>query len=314
MVGLFRLLPLNPRLKCIAWRRYSFAIALFLALVALGSMAVRGFNTSIDYKGGTIIEVQSRTEKANSAELQDELTALETVDIRVKRFGDERQLIIELPDDGSEESGERQALTELVYETLVNSNYDIRRIETVEPEISQERLKNALIAVVVSFAVIFIYFFFRYGLAFALGGIVTTLLDIVLVAGVLSLTGIEFNLLSMAALLTVMGYSLNDTVVVYNRIRSMLKFNDEHLPVADVIERAIDNTFWRTVITSLAAFIAMAVLAFFAGDIVQGFAISIMAGIVIGTLSTPLIAAPLLLVFGLENSKAADRLPVQDNA
>jgi preprotein translocase SecF subunit len=303
-VGLVRFLPLNPKLKCIEWRSYNFAVAIMLFVLALGAIAVRGFNTSIDFNGGTVFELQAEANKADTGALQEELNALETVDIRVKTFGSPRDVLVELRNDPNDGSGERQAVTELVRETVSESGYLIRRVETIEPELSRERLVNSLLALAASLAVIFAYFSFRYGVPFALGAVITTVFDVGLIAGMYALFQLEITMLGIAAILTIMGYSLNDTVVVYNRIRSLLRKN-KNQPVELIIAGAIDNTIWRTLITSLAAFVAMAALAVLGGEVIGNFALVLMVGIVLGTLSTPFLAAPLLLPMGVKKSHAA---------
>jgi preprotein translocase SecF subunit len=293
------------------WRRYSFAIAVFLVIVALAAIAVRGFNTSIDFSGGTVFELKSEA-NADAGGLQEELNSLETVDIRLKKIDNSRDILVELRNDPQDGNGERQAVTELVRETVANSGYTIRRMETVEPELSRERLVNSILAFAVSLAVIFAYFSFRYGVPFAVGAVITTLLDVILIAGLYALCRLEFNLLSIAAILTVMGYSLNDTVVVYNRIRSMLRRNTDE-KAEDVIEAAIENTIWRTLITSLATFVAMLALVALGGEVMRNFALALMAGVVLGTLSTPLIAAPLLVSLGVRAQPMKAVKPIADN-
>ncbi|MDM9622217.1 protein translocase subunit SecDF [Rhizobium sp. S96] len=277
-------------------RRYTFTASAALSIAAMIGFATVGMHLGIDFAGGSIVEVKAKQGAADPDDIRDRLGDLNLGDISVRRLGDPASALIQLESQGGGENAEQSAIT-LVRDEL-GDDYDFRRVEVVGPAISGELTKAATLGVLASLAVILIYIWMRFEWQFAVGAIIATLHDIILVLGLFVLTGMDFNLTSVAALLTIIGYSLNDTVVVYDRLRENLQ-RYRKMPLPILIDATINQTLSRTVLTAATTMLALLALSLFGGEVIRSFAFVMLIGVAMGTFSSIYIAAPVLIVFKL---------------
>jgi SecD/SecF fusion protein len=277
-------------------RRFSFTASAALSLCAMIALATVGMHLGIDFNGGSIIEVRAKQGAANLADIRTRLNELNLGEIQAQSFGDRAGALIRIQSQEGGENGEQSAVT-LVRDELGN-DYDFRRVEVVGPSVSGELTRSATLGVLASLAVVLIYIWFRFEWQFAIGAIVATLHDIILTLGLFVLTGIEFNLTSIAAVLMIIGYSLNDTVVVYDRMRENLKRYSQ-MPLPILIDASINQTLSRTILTAATTLLALLALCLFGGEVIRAFAFTMLFGVAVGTFSSIYIAAPFLIVFKL---------------
>lgn len=287
---LLRLVPERPTLDVVRFRKIAivFSAVLFIASIILA--IAPGLNFGIDFRGGTVIEV--RTEgPADIAEMRSRLGGLGLGDISLQRFGADTDVLIRIQKQAGEE--DQSAAIKAVQETL-GAGVEYRRTEFVGPTVGEELKEAGFIAVALSLLGIFAYVWFRFEWQFALGGIVALTHDVVATVGLFALTGMEFNLATVAAVLTVAGYSINDTVVIYDRIRENLR-RYKQMSMPELLNLSVNETLSRTVMTSVTTLIALGGLAIFGGEVIRGFCYALIFGVVIGTYSTVFLAVPALL-------------------
>jgi SecD/SecF fusion protein len=304
-VQLTRFIPDNTKIPFMSWRRTAIGLSVVLMVASLGLFAVNGLNLGIDFKGGSAIEAQSTEGPADPGLIREVLGALDLGDVQVQGFGEPEDVLIriELQEGGPEA---QQAAVAAVTETLAAENYDVRRTEAVSGTVSGELAMSSTIGLSVAVLGILIYLWFRFEWQFAVGAVVSTMHDVILTLGFFSLTGIEFNQSSIAAILTIVGYSLNDTVVVYDRVREFMR-KYRKIPLLDLLNMAINSTLTRTVLTGPTTLFALIALAVFGGEVIQSFVLSMIFGVVIGTYSSIFIAAPILVNLGLKERVDSDK-------
>ena len=277
-------------------RRFSFpgsAAALLASLILFGTF---GLNFGIDFVGGSLIEYQAKAERADIGAVRERLATLDLGDVQVQEFGDPREILIRVESQGGEDQAEQAALTKI--KAVMAEDYEFRRQEVVGPTVSGELAQAGTIAVIASLLAIMAYIWFRFEWQFALGAVTATLHDVILTVGMFAALQIEFTLASIAAILTIVGYSLNDTVVVYDRIRENLrKYKKKSIP--DLLDLSINDTLSRTILTSLTTLLALFALYFLGGEVLSGFVFAMIFGVVVGTYSSIFVAAPLLILFKL---------------
>ncbi|MFG1358278.1 protein translocase subunit SecF [Xanthobacter pseudotagetidis] len=312
-------IPAQTNIHFMRLRHWTFPLSAAMSLVAVILFATVGFNLGIDFRGGTLIEVQSSQQQADLGGLREHLTDLDIGEVQIQEFGSPRDVLIRIGHLGESDEAQ-QAMVAKVRETL-GADYSVRRVETVGPSVSGELVRQSIVAMVLGAFAVLAYLWFRFEWQFAIGAIVTTMHDIFVTLMVYSAFGIDFDLTSIAAILTIMGYSLNDTVVVYDRIREMLR-RYKKMPLPELLDTAVNATFSRTIIVSTTTFFATLALYFFGGEVLRGFSLAMTVGVVIGTYSTIFVAAPILIHLGLrastvgnvEKPKAEDVLDVEENA
>ncbi|MGQ3675774.1 protein translocase subunit SecF [Xanthobacter sp. TB0139] len=297
-------IPAHTNIRFMKLRFFSFPASAILSVVAVVLFMTVGFNLGIDFRGGTMIEAQSTHDVADVASLREHLTDLDIGDVQIQEFGSPRDVLIRVGQVGASEESQ-QAIVQLVREVL-GDQYSIRRVETVGPSVSGELVRQSLLAMVLGTVAILAYLWFRFEWQFAVGAIVTTLHDVFAALMVYSILGLDFDLTAIAALLTIMGYSLNDTVVVYDRIREMLR-RYKKMPMPELLDLAVNATFSRTIIVSLTTFFATLALYLFGGEVLRGFSLAMMIGVIIGTYSSIFVAAPILIHLGLRRSTVAGK-------
>lgn len=295
-IPLLRLVPDNTNLDFFQFRRFSFPVSAILSLLAVLAYFHYGLNLGIDFKGGTLIEVQSKTPKADIAAMRTTLEKLQLGEIQLQQFGDNEVLIRVAQQPGGDQA--QQAVVAKVRGAL-GETVEYRRVEVVGPRVSAELLGYGIIGLGLAIIGILIYLWFRFEWQFALGAMIANIHDIVLTIGFMAVTQIDFDLTSVAALLTILGYSLNDTVVIYDRVRELLR-KYKRMPMAELLNAGVNQTLSRSVITHLTVTLALIALLIWGGRAIHGFAAVMTFGVVlVGTYTSIFIAAPMLMYLGV---------------
>jgi preprotein translocase subunit SecF len=292
-----RIVPDEPKFPFMRMRRYTLPLSAVLSLIAIGLFMGVGLNFGIDFRGGTLMEVQSKSGPADLANMRETLGNLGLGEVQLQEFGSPADVLIRLEQQPGGEAAQ-QAAVQKVREALGDA-VDYRRVEVVGPRVSGELVTNGVIGVFVAIAGILLYLWFRFEWQFALGATIATLHDVVLTIGFYSLTQVDFDLSSVAAILTILGYSVNDTVVIYDRIRELLR-RYKRMPVEQLLDIAMNTTLSRTLITSTTTFLATLGLYLFGPEVIQSFVQAMLFGIIVGVYSSAFIAAPLLIYLGLK--------------
>ena len=264
-----------------------FSLTLFFTSVIL--IAFKGLNYGIDFKGGTLIELRSNNTEASS--IRDVLKNMDLGDVNVKKFGKEGDFLIKI-----EQKEDSNKLIPEIRKSLsdnLNSEVNFRRVENVGPKVSSELLQSGIIAISLSLAAMLFYIWVRFEWQFSIGSIIALFHDVIITLGIFSLLSLEINLSIIAAVLTIVGYSMNDTVVIYDRIRENLgKFHK--LNISDIANISINETLARTIITSVTTLLALLSIFILGGEILRGFSFAMILGVLIGTYSSIFVASPIL--------------------
>jgi SecD/SecF fusion protein len=293
--GYFRLVPEVTRIPFMRVRLQVFVLSLCLCVASIGLLFTKGLNFGIDFTGGTIVEVRAKTGDADVGDIRQMLTKAGITEIQVQGFGDKTDALIRIGAANDEASG--NVIVEKARQTL-SSSYDVRRVELVGPTVSSELAKGAILGILAAMGAILIYVWVRFEWQFAIGAIVATINDITLTLGFLVVTQLEFDLSTVAAILTIVGYSLNDTVVIYDRVRENLR-RFKKMPLGQLLDLSDNEMLARTTMTSVTTFLALLALYVFGGEVIRSFVASMLFGVFIGTFSSIFIAAPILIVFHL---------------
>ena len=300
---LLRLVPDDTKFPFMRWRRIFFPLSALLTLISLGAFMFAGLNLGIDFRGGTLLEVQSRAASADLSAMRTMLGDLNLGDVQLQEFGSVRDVLIRFEQQPGGDAAQ-QAVVEKVRQTL-GAAYEIRRVEVVGPTVSGELLRAGVIGVALSLLCIWIYLWFRFEWQFAVGAMIATLHDLTLIIGFYAVTQVDFDLSAVAVVLTIAGYSLNDTVVVFDRIRELLR-RYKKMPLNDLLDLAINTTLPRTVITGATTFLALLGLTFFGGEVLSAFTQAMLVGVVVGIYSTTFIASPILIYLGVRTQTVGE--------
>ena len=288
------LVPNDTNINFMRLRWISLGVAVLLAVGAIAAMAINGFNYALDFTGGTVVELRFQ-KPAEVDGVRERLAAAGYESAQVQTFGSGSDLLVRLqPHEGKvdAETNNRTAQEVLAAASLPDNTAKIMRNEFVGPQVGKELALNGLYALIFVVVGFLIYIGFRFEWKFAVAAIFTTLHDVLIVAGFFALTGREFDLTVLAGLLSVMGFSINDTIVVFDRVRE--NFRNLRVDPVEVLNRSVNQTLSRTIITSFVAFLTVLALYLYGGGSLEGMAIAQMMGIVIGTISSIFIACPLL--------------------
>ena len=262
-----------------------------LVIISLLLLIFKGLNFGIDFKGGTLIELRSSDSKINISSLRDNLNQMNLGDVSVKNFGNKIDFLIKF------ENSDNKNVIEEIKSNLDKSfgnNFNFRRVENVGPKVSAELLRSGVIAISVALALMLIYIWIRFEWQFSLGAILALFHDVIVTLGLFSLFGLEINLSIIAAVLTIVGYSMNDTVVIFDRVRENLrKYSD--IKIYELTNISINETLSRTLITSVTTLLALLSIFFFGGEILKGFSLAMIFGVVFGTYSSIYIANTVLV-------------------
>ena len=296
-VRLLRIVPDDTKFDFMRFRRISFPISAMLSIAAILLYFFHGLNFGIDFIGGTLIEVQTKAGPADLAKMRTTIGSLQLGDFQLQQFGAPNDVLIRISEQpGGDEA--QQAAVQKVRNALGN-DVDYRRVEVVGPSVSTELLAYGTIGLVLAIFAILIYLWFRFEWQFALGAMIANVHDIVLTVGFMSLTRVDFDLTSIAALLTILGYSLNDTVVIYDRIREMLR-RYKRMSMPDLLNASVNATLSRSIVTHVTVAMSLLALLLFGGQAIHSFTATMMFGVVlVGTYTSVFIASPILIYLGV---------------
>ena len=266
-------------------------LSLILIILSLLLLIFKGLNFGIDFKGGTLIELRSLNEKINTSNLRDNLNQMSLGDVSVKKFGNDQDYLVKF------ENNKNENIIEEIKKNLDKSfgnSFNFRRVENVGPKVSAELLKSGIIAISISLAIMLIYIWIRFEWQFSLGAIIALFHDVIITLGLFSLLNLEINLSIIAAVLTIVGYSMNDTVVIFDRVRENLKKYSD-IKIFELTNISINETLSRTLITSITTLLALVSIFFFGGEILKGFSLAMIFGVIFGTYSSIYIANTVLV-------------------
>ena len=280
-----------PSIDFMSMRNLGFALSMILTIGSLALVFTRGLNYGIDFSGGTIIEARSSSGPADLAAMRSQLDGLGLRDVSLQNFGSPDDVLIRLQRQPGGDKEQEQAV-ELVKQKL-GTAVEYRRTEVVGPTVGAELIKAGTEATVLALIAIAFYVWFRFEWPFGVGAMLSTLHDTITTIGLFSLLQIEFNLTTLAAILTIAGYSINDTVVIYDRVRETMR-RYKTMGFVELINKSLNETLSRTVLTVTTTALAVLSLLIFGGEVLRGFSIAMLWGIVVGTYSSLFIAAPLL--------------------
>jgi preprotein translocase subunit SecF len=286
------------------FRRISFPISALLSIVAILLYFFHGLNFGIDFVGGTLIEVETKTGAADLAQMRSTIGSLHLGDFQLQQFGAANDVLIRISEQPGGDAAQQEAVQK-VREAL-GAEVEYRRVEVVGPSVSTELLAYGTIGLVLAIGAILIYLWFRFEWQFALGAMIANVHDLVLTVGFMSLTRVDFDLTSIAALLTILGYSLNDTVVIYDRIREMLR-RYKRLSMPDLLNASINATLSRSIVTHLTVSLSLLALLLFGGQAIRSFTATMMFGVVlVGTYTSVFIASPILIYLGVGRTRLGE--------
>ena len=303
---LLRIVPDDTKFDFMRFRRISFPVSALMSILAISLYFFHGLNFGIDFKGGTLIEIQTKAGDADLAKMRSTLSGLGLGEVQLQQFGAPNDVLIRVAEQPGGDAAQQEAVTKV--RGALGTDYDYRRVEVVGPRVSGELLSYGVVGLGLAIFCILIYLWFRFEWQFALGAMIANVHDIVLTIGFMSVTQIDFDLTSIAALLTILGYSLNDTVVIYDRIREMLR-RYKKLPMPDLLNASVNQTLSRSVITHVTVSLALLALLLFGGQAIHSFTATMMFGVVlVGTYTSVFIASPILIYLGVGTGRdCADR-------
>jgi len=289
--------PEGTNIPFLSLRTIAFILSGLAIIASIALFSSRGLNYGIDFIGGTSIEIRHKGGPADIGDIRSKVGALNFGDVQVQQFNDPRDVLVRIELQKGGEEANQVALDKI--KKALGEAYEFRNTEVVGPTVSQELTRAGLIAVLTAIFVVLIYIWLRFEWQFSLGAVIALIHDVILTIGIFSLLQLEFTLSIIAALLTIVGYSLNDTVVVYDRVRENLR-KFKKMDLAELLNLSINNTLSRTILTSVTTLIALFALFFFGGEVIRGFVFAMIWGVVVGTYSSIFIAAPVLLLLGVK--------------
>jgi preprotein translocase subunit SecF len=297
IVPAVRIVPDDTKFDFIRFRRISFPISAMLSILAITLYFTHGLNFGIDFRGGTLLEIQDKSGSADLARLRATLGTLGLGDIQLQQFGGPADVLVRIQEQPGGDQAQQVAVQKV--RGALGDSVDYRRVEVVGPRVSGELLAYGTIGLMVAIVGILIYLWFRFEWQFALGAMIANVHDIVLTLGFMSVTQIDFDLTSIAALLTILGYSLNDTVVIYDRIREMLR-RYKKMSMPELLNISINSTLSRSIVTHVTVTLALLALLLFGGHAIHSFTATMMFGVVlVGTYTSIFIASPILIYLGV---------------
>ena len=293
-----KLVPTETNINFVQFRKLAVALSALLLIASVYLFFSKGLNFGIDFKGGTLIEIATDG-PADIADLRTRLSALDIGEVQIQEFGSPDDVLIRVGEaKNSTDNKENLSAVDKI-RTELGESVQFRRVEVVGPQISDELVQKGTLAVTVAIGLMLVYIWFRFEWQFSLGAVIALIHDIILTIGLFSFLQLEFGLPIIAALLTIVGYSMNDTVVVYDRVRENLR-KYKKMPLIDLFNMSINNTLSRTVMTSVTTLLALFALYFLGGEVIRGFTFAMILGVFVGTYSSIFIAGPALLVLGVK--------------
>ena len=293
-----KLVPSTPDFKFVRYNRRAFVVSNVLIIGSLVAFLMQGLNFGIDFKGGILVEISS-SEPVDIGNLRGRMQMLELGEVQIQQFGTPTDVLIRVAEaDGAVSTESDLSAVDAIRQDL-EGEFEIRRVEIVGPQVSRELIQTGLLAVVAAISSMLIYIWFRFEWQFSVGAVMALVHDVILTIGVFSLLQLDFNLSILAAILTIVGYSMNDTVVVYDRVRENLR-KYKKMDISELLDIAINQTLSRTVMTSVTTLLALIALYTLGGEVIRGFTFAMIWGVLVGTYSSIFIAAPLLIHLGVK--------------
>lgn len=299
-------IPYGTNIDFWGHRWVGYAISLILVLGSIGLLATKGLNFGIDFTGGTLIEIRTE-QQADLAQMRSDLNALDLGDISIQEFGSPEDLLLRVPEQPGDETAQTAAIEKV--RGALDAGYgdvDYRRVEFVGPQVGDELKVKGIWAAIFAMLGISVYIWFRFEWQFGAAALIALFHDVIFTLGFYSLTGFTFDLTALAAVLTVAGYSVNDTIVIFDRVRETLR-KYRKKPMVEIINRAVNDTLARTLVTGLTTILALVALAILGGEVLRGFVLSILFGLVVATHSSIFAAALLLMYMKIRPEKAFEQ-------
>jgi SecD/SecF fusion protein len=291
-----KFVPDQTRIGFMRLRKYAYGFSILMTVATVVLFTTVNMNYGIDFRGGSIIEAQSKGPVADAGDVRERLSDLNLGDVQVQQFGSERDLLIRIEGQDGGDNAEQSAVAKA--RLALEADYDFRRVEVVGPTISSELARDATIGILASLVAMLIYIWIRFEWQFGLGAIISTVHDVIAMVFIYVALGLEFNLTSIAAILTIVGYSINDTVVVYDRVRENLR-KYKKMPLSELLDLSMNQTLSRTLLTGVTTLLSLVALYLFGGEVIASFTFAMIFGILFGTYSSVFVAAPLLIFFKL---------------
>jgi preprotein translocase SecF subunit len=304
------LVPADTRIDFMRFHKPAFVLSVIMVIGSFVLLFTKGLNYGIDFAGGVLMEVQQE-QPVDLAQLRGQLDELHIGEITLQTFGQPNDVLIRIPQQAGGDKATQEAVAKI--KTSLGDKWQYRRTETVGPKVGSELKSSAVWASMLAMLGIMAYVWFRYEWQFGVNALLALFHDCVTTVGLFSLTGMEFNLTTVAAVLTIAGYSVNDTVVIYDRIRYDMR-RYKTMPLKELINHALNATLSRTTITSGLTLLSVLALAIWGGEVIRGFSIAMIWGIVIGTYSTICVATPLLLYMHLHRIRGKDEKAAAEKA
>ena len=267
-------------------------LSIFFIVLSILVLLFKGLNLGVDFKGGTLIEIRPENSSINISEIRQSFMKMNLGDVNVKKFGKENDYLVKIEVKKTTNDNFIQSINEKLSSDL-GSQINFRRVENVGPKVSNELLKSGLLAITLSLAAMLLYIWIRFEWQFSVGAIIALIHDVIITIGIFSLLSYEINLSIVEAILTIVGYSMNDTVVIYDRVRENLKKYSK-TPISDITNQSTNETLSRTLITSVTTLLALFSIYIFGGSILKGFSFAMIIGVIVGTYSSIFVAAPIL--------------------
>jgi preprotein translocase subunit SecF len=307
---LLRLAPENTKFGFMRFRRVSYPLSATLSIISVLMFLLVGLNFGIDFIGGTEVDMRAKSGEANLADIRGRAESLGLGPVEVQRIGGESDVILKLNVQPGGDQGEQAAIAKL-HQTF-DPEYEFRSVDSVGPTVSAELVQSGTLGVVVAIIAVLTYLWFRFEWQFAVGAIIGTMHDLLLTVGFFCVTQLEFNQTSIAAILTIVGYSLNETVVVLDRIREVMR-KYKRLSTAEIIDMSVNAVLPRTIMTATTVFLALLALFFLGGHVIRSFSAAMIWGIFVATYSSIFICSPMLIYMGVR-AETFDRMREKEAA
>jgi preprotein translocase SecF subunit len=289
--------PHDTRLPFMDYKNLCVGLSFIAMVLSLAIIMIKGFNYGVDFKGGSLIEVRAKSGAADVSQMRDQLSGLGLGDVQIQTFGTESDVLIRIEQQPGEEEAQQAAANKVL--ATLGDGYEQRRIEVVGPAVSSELRTTGIIAVLASIAAIVAYVWFRFEWQFSVGVVLGLFHDVLVTAGIFSLFQLAFDLSIVAALLTILGYSVNDSVVVADRIRENLR-KYKKMPLTELLNLSINETLSRTILTGVTTIAVLLSLVFLGGEVIRNFTFAMLFGVLIGTYSSIFISAPVIDYLGVK--------------
>ena len=303
-----RLLPETPAFEFLNKMNIASGLSIMLVIGSIGLFFIQGLNLGIDFRGGILIEAQS-SQTVDLAKVRSSLGRLGLGDMSIQSFGTDRDILVRVQRQEGDEKAQIVAINAISAD--LGSDFEIRRTEFVGPTIGAELAEKGVLAVICALCAIMVYIWFRFEWQFSLAALIALTHDVITTIGVFALTNFEFNLATVAAILTIAGYSINDTVVVFDRVReNMRRYKSWSQP--DILNRSLNETLARTVMTSITTALALIAIAIFGGAVLRDFALAMLWGVAIGTYSSVFIAVGIVSRFDLSRNDDDNSMPIPE--